>query len=115
MSEKIANLFLFINAGVIDEIGIVWHDRSGPDDEKISFLQFSAEHDVLHCKRHKVKYRQKLTHIAFMRLGFMCKQMEIMEKVVFSNYDFCPDEPLMVLTCLIDGKIKIDAVTGPPC
>lgn len=39
MTEKIVNLFLYINDEIIREIGAQWHDHAGTDEEKMSFLQ----------------------------------------------------------------------------
>lgn len=124
MTEKIVNLFLFIFDDEIKSVGARWRDAKGTDEEKIILLQDNLERDMKKCTRHKVpsKYmvvydnghweKNALTYTSFRDLMTTSRKMEFLEDVVFRHYKFCPASPLMVLTPVVDGKIKIDECTS---
>lgn len=125
MSEKVVNLFLFINDGLIREIGATWHDAKGSDDVKLLFLQSKVEDDWRGSRRHPVPgwcsaVRQDgviekscVSYEGFRQLAGSGQQMKILE-AVFSQYKFAPENPLMVVTPVVDGVVKIEAVIGAP-
>ncbi len=130
VKEQIVNLFLYIDTkmledgtGVIRQIGATWHEREGTDAEKLAFLQSQVAADFPKARRYPLPTwcvlvpandRAKkglLSYPAFQKLVGIGKHMEIFEDAVFKHCPQAPREPLMVLTCIVDGKVKIEAST----
>lgn len=122
MKEPICNLFLFVNDDVIREIGVVWHNRDGNDAQKIKFLQEQVKADSEKATRHflpstcKMVLADKTVHGAISYPSFVMLQrqgtvMVLLEQTIFTHYKFTPKDPLMVMTCVVNGEIKIDVQT----
>ncbi len=130
MKEQIVNLFLFIDTkmladgtGVIRQLGASWHEREGTDAEKVAFLESRVEADFPKAKRYPLPQwcvlvplneRPKkglLSYPSFVQLTGMGKHMEIFEDAIFKHCPQAPREPLMVMTCIVDCKPKIEAST----
>lgn len=124
MKEKIVNLFMFVNGGIIRKIGAVWYDKGGSDETKILFLQSRVNDDWRGARRHKLldsimmvrdgkEERGAISYDAYVQLAGTGKQMEVLESV-FMHYPFAPRDPLLVITPIVDGQVRIEAVVGPP-
>lgn len=106
MSEKILNLYLVIEQGVIEEFRAYSYEADGTDDEKISLLKKNAANDFSSSFKFdapvsnsgkKMKYKQ------FSKLEKQGKQFLLFEEI-FQKFQV-PDSPLICLTPVVDGKI----------
>jgi len=106
MTEKILNLYLVINDGIIEEFRACSYEAGGSDEEKISFLKEKAIRDFpssfkfdppISNSGKKMKYKQ------FTRLEKQGKQFLLFEEI-FRKFQV-PDSPLVCLTPVVDGKV----------
>ena len=106
MSEKILNLYLVIDNGIIEEFRACSYEVAGSDEEKISFLKKNAANDFLSSFKFdppvsnsgkQMKYKQ------FSRLEKQGKQFLLFEEI-FQKFQV-PDSPLICLTPVVDGEI----------
>ena len=51
MVERICNLFLFVEQGIIVGIGVRCHEVEGDDDTKLEYLKSHALDDLRDCER----------------------------------------------------------------
>ena len=58
MKEQVFNLFYFVKAGFIEEIGVVARLLDGTDAEKAALLQSLVETDYKICQRFPVPRRR---------------------------------------------------------
>jgi hypothetical protein len=120
MKETILNLFLFAEDNVITELGAVDHCIDGTDQKKIFFLQCQVTNDFGKSKRFAIPSRFSRSDLhdhsaglpqekynAMMRYG---SHLELFEEI-FQSFSLS-DEPLVVITPVVNGKVVIDAVTG---
>ena len=120
MKETILNLFLFAERDVITELGAVAHCIDGTDQEKLLFLQCQVANDFGKSKRFFIPSKYSHSNIdghlailskekynAMMRCG---SHLELFEEI-FQSFNL-PDEPLVVITTVVNGQVVIDAVTG---
>lgn len=113
MKEKIVNLFLFVNGGIIREIGVKWHERAGSDAAKIRFLQSMVDQDWKDAYCHLIPFGA-ISYERWLELGTQQRQIQVLEETVFRHYKFAPKHPLMAITAIVDGKPRIDGIVGPP-
>jgi len=106
MKEKILNLYLVIQNGLIEEFRAGCYEADGSDEEKISFLKQRAAADYASSFKFdppisnsgkKMKYNQ------FARLEKQGKQFLLFEEI-FQKFQV-PDSPLICLTPVVDGKV----------
>lgn len=120
MTEPTFNLFLFISDEVITGIGATVRKQSGTDTEKLRCLQDSVADDCRVCKRYQVPARyvmvrdgrahqRRIGYVAFKQLASIGRQIEFFEEV-FQDLG-APQNPLMVVTPVVDGHPRIDDVT----
>jgi hypothetical protein len=79
MKEQVFNLFYFVKAGFIEQLGVVTHQLDGTDAEKEALLQSLVETDYKKCQRFRVPIRtnpsgtalpmSEESYTALMRLG----------------------------------------------
>ena len=117
--EMVFNLFLFINDGVIREIGVLSYEISGDDESKLHFLQNKVL-DWKHSRRRELPHscilvqpgkqnqHRAITYATFVKLGEIGMQMLLLEETIFKHYPDCRRDPLMVITAIVDGEIRID-------
>ncbi len=123
MKEPIANIFLFVTGKIIREIGAIWHRRSGTDEEKISFLQSKVYDDYRVVSKRRMPESCILVHAdgrkeagaisyeTFKKLaGINNKMMEVLEDAIFSHCHNIPRNPVIVITPIVDGVVRIDGV-----
>ena len=118
-SEKIFNLFLFVDGELITKLGGVCHEKSGSDRDKLSFLQANVNDDLPNAIDFSVPGRYQLAtssglkpglrYEGYMRLAELGKRLEVFEEI-FAHFNGPPD-PLSCITPIVDGKPKIEAVT----
>lgn len=122
MKERIFNLFLYVTDNVIQEIGATVYEREGHDREKLSFLQSRVDEDHKTARRFQLpdwcfmnagggRYvRRRISYPSFLILQSVGQHMRILDGV-FAALDG-PREPLMVITPVVDGKPKIEAIVN---
>ncbi len=127
MTERIFNLYLFIQSGltasgIIQELGARMHERSGTDADKIAFLQKQAAEDLAEVQRFPVPARYVLVAInsaatqagldyrGYEKLVQGGRHLEVFEEV-FQAMD-APADPLICITPVVDGNIRIQAFQG---
>lgn len=118
MTEKIFNLFLFIENGIVHKLGAVCHRMSGSDQEKTDFLRSQAETDLAGAKLHPVPERYILLTDDTSELGKIRYQSYAEEAAqLFGPYDIFEEilvefrAPRNLLACISpveDGKICFD-------
>lgn len=106
MTEKILNLYIVIDHGIIEEFRACSYEAGGSDEEKISFLKKNAAQDFLSSFKFdppvsnsgkKMKYKQ------FARLEQQGKQFLLFEEI-FQKFNV-PQNPLVCVTPVVDGKV----------
>ncbi len=118
--EKTFNLFLFVDGDVIGQLGACRHDLEGSDQQKLSFLQARVEADLAAATRFSLPDNYKLVlpdgtttsglrYQSYLQLSQMGKHIELFEEI-FVHFE-APDNPLMCITPVVDGKLGFDAVT----
>ena len=118
-SEKIFNLFLFVDGELITKLGGVCHEKSGSDRDKLSFLQANVNDDLPKAIEFPVPGRYQLMtssglkpglrYEGYTKLGELGKHLDVFEEI-FAHFNGPPD-PLSCITPIVDGKPKIEAVT----
>ena len=125
MTERIFNLYLFIESGltlsgVIRELGATVHEQSGTDADKIAFLQKQATADLTEARRFAVPERYVLVAVnsdatrngldyrGYERLVQGGRYLELFEEV-FEAMN-ASDDPLICITPVVDGKVQIKAI-----
>lgn len=106
MAEKILNLYLVINEGIIDEFRAFAYEAGGSDDEKISFLKTNAIRDFPSSYKFDPPISnsgKKMTYKQFTRLEKQGKQFLLFEEI-FKKFQV-PTAPLVCLTPVVDGKV----------
>jgi hypothetical protein len=122
MTERIFNLFLWIENNYIVEIGAKYHEQKGSDKQKLKFLQNQAEKDINSAKRfevpsryvlidtsdNQIQQKNAMRYESYLQLSNMGRHLEVFEEI-FEHYN-APDNPLVCITPIIDGKPKIDKI-----
>lgn len=116
-TEIIFNIFPICNKGLISSIGYRFHEKSGSDEEKISFLLSRIELDAKELKYIKTPENYKviiqngteinaLTHERFFNLLKNGQEGMLYEPI----FQLCEasESPLSVTTMIIDGEIKAE-------
>src|SRR5690348_13370413 len=107
MTEAAYNLFLYVQGGIVKQLGIATHLLEGTDQEKVAALQVLVNEDYKTAKKMNVKegfdYRQ---YEEMMRLG---RQLQMFEPL-FRECN-APINPLVVITPIEDEHPRILALT----
>lgn len=117
MNERLFNLFVFVDDGIIRELGAATHDRAGTDQEKLKFLQAQVSTDFSATRRFPVPSRYILVkpgaaddaglqYRAFQALTQSGRHLEVFEEV-FAALEG-PDNPLFCITPVVNGEPKAD-------
>jgi hypothetical protein len=120
-TEKTFNLFLFVDGDPIIQLGACCHEQEGSDRQKLSFLQSRVEADLPGAERFPIPDRYKLVrpggtgttglrYQSYLDLSRLGKHLELFEEV-FVHFG-APNNPLMCITPVVDGKPRVDTVTG---
>jgi hypothetical protein len=114
MGEQVFNLFYFVRADLIEELGAVAHEADGTDEEKATFLRSLVNIDYKTCRRFPVPQRTSASarvpmsvesYNALLRVG---RNLELFEEI-FHHLD-AGATPLHCVTGIVDGKPKIDVI-----
>lgn len=115
MKEQIFNLFYFVKADIIEELGATVHQADGSDEEKLAVLQSLVDTDYKTCRRFPVTRRRTSSgadlpvsvqsYGALMRLG---RHLELFEDVFDCLHTSAT--PFCCVTPIVDGKPRIDAI-----
>ena len=119
MNEKIFNLFIYTNGDVIDQIGFVVHEMDGSDEEKITYLRDSVDHDYKIAEKAVVKScsfgtsNGEFKYSSYLAMARAGRSLEVFEEI-FSNYG-ANEAPLSCITPIVNGKPEIDIMSdhGP--
>lgn len=115
MGEQVFNLFYFVRADIIEELGAVAHEADGTDEQKVTLLQSLVNTDYKTCRRFQVPQRKGSagarvpmsleSYSALFRVG---RNLELFEEI-FDDLD-AGEAPLHCVTGIVDGKPKIDVI-----
>ena len=115
MKEQVFNLFYFVKAGFIEEIGVVARLLDGTDAEKAALLQSLVETDYKICQRFPVPRRRNSPRTAlpmsvdsYRALERLGRHRELFDEI-FAQCDAGPN-PLCCITPIVDGKPKIELI-----
>lgn len=124
MKEWCVNIYLiaktFKGLAIIGGVGSTWHERDGSEQDKVEFLQSQVENDRRKAKVYQLPERlvmvdvegtvreRMITYPSFQLLSQQ-EQMKVYEETVFKHFADCPQNPVIVVTPILDGKIKIEA------
>jgi hypothetical protein len=108
MRENVYNLFLYVERDVVVELGVVAHGMEGTDEEKTTLSRSHVPSDFVQAQRFQlrraVEWRE---YQGMMRLG---RHLELFEPALASVG--AQEHPLVVVTPIVNGAPRIDAVTG---
>ena len=117
MKEKVFNLFLYIDKGIITEIGVTTHEVTGSDEEKLALMKnavssgFEKNIRFLVPAKFKIfvngRTIQGIFYDTYMRICSMGAEIELFEEI-FEHY-YTPGMPLYWVTPIVDGVIVPDA------
>jgi hypothetical protein len=124
MKEPIFNIYIFVdsNSGLIEKIGARVHRKSGSDDNKLGFLKQNYKTDLKKAKRYEVPQRYELIDGAnslkssgllysrYIEIARLSNHFDIFEEI-FASHN-APKDPMVIITPVFDGEIKIDAVVS---
>jgi hypothetical protein len=106
VNEKILNIYLVIDNGVVVEFRAMAYEKEGGDDYKIKFLKGRAAKDFDKAYRFDApsdKDGSFMSYKKFARLEQRGRQFELFEEI-FSRFGV-PENPLICVTPVMDGKI----------
>lgn len=106
MFEKIANIWLIINNGLVVEFRALAYEMEGGDDNKIKFLKEKAREDfkaAFHFDAPKNKKEEYMTYRKFSSLEKQGMQYQLFDEI-FNKLEL-PERPLICVTPVQDGKI----------
>ena len=106
--ETVYNLFLYVEAQKVKELGIVAHELDGTEEEKLKILQSRVDDDCKAADRYQV--RGAFTWAEYCAMGRLGRDLETFEQM-FQDYN-APSNPLCAVTPIVDGSPRVDAVTG---
>jgi hypothetical protein len=122
VKERIANIFLYIQSEgrVIHSVGVRWHFRGGTDAQKLSFLRKRVKEDHPAARRHRLPEaymvvhedgrteKRRLTWEGWQECAGHGMHNRLLEDTVFCHYKDCPQNPLVCVTCVVDGVPRFD-------
>lgn len=107
MTETVYNLYLIINKKAVTNLGHILYEIDGTEEQKLKFLKEAASRDYKKSKLTKAPPGLTIEKCnAMARLG---TQLNLF-KHVFENHR--PEHPLAIITCVVDGEIKINYETS---
>lgn len=119
-TERIFNLFVFVEHGLISTYGAVCHKINGTEYYKFAYLQSRVEADVLESRRFPI--RKSLRHLDsatgilhegavspewFYRLASWGSHLPIFEEAFVAMN--APSDPLFCITPVVDGIVTVDS------
>lgn len=111
MRERIFNIFVFSNSGVITEYGLFFHKKSGSEEELLAFLRSRVSEDVKKCRRFPLPSPiSNENYVAIRRMN----QVVNMANEGLSLLR-APRNVLFCATVVIDGKIEVEGIDDLSC
>jgi hypothetical protein len=122
--ETVYNLYVILEEEFICALGVTPHVRSGPDGEKLRFLQENVRSDYEAARTFPVPARYEtavmgsdktkvagtITFEKYLRLSSDGQQLDIFEELFRSIG--APPDPLVCITPVVDGVPRVDGVVG---
>ena len=110
MSEHAYNLFYFVRDGILQEIGAVENQFDGSDTEIGTKLRDAVSEDLLRARRFPLPTNfARITSEEYNTLERLGRQLEVFEPAFVALN--APQQPLVCITAVVDGKIEIDGTT----
>lgn len=116
--EPIFNLYFIIEGGVIRGRAAVCHERSGTDEQKLGYLDLRCHVDAANAKRYPVpKGWMFVDENGKQSPGLSWESYQTTLSQVYGDVRWfedifqafgAPQNPLMVITCIVDGKVVIE-------
>ncbi len=106
MEETILNIYLIINDGKVVEFKAKAYKKEGFDDEKIQFLKKNAKEDFKSAYVFEAPINKRSEFMAYNKFAKLEEQgmhYELFEEI-FTNFKV-PENPLICVTPVVDGKI----------
>lgn len=120
-TERIFNLFLFVEHGVITTYGATYHKMTGTENKKLAYLQLRVTQDVAASRRFSVPKSFELFNTAsgtrkfgaisidaFYELATSGRHLEMFEEA-FAAMN-APRDPLVCITPVVDGVVTVDGL-----
>ncbi|MBO9682331.1 MAG: hypothetical protein J7502_06635 [Flavisolibacter sp.] len=114
MHETVYNLFVYTTLDLITEVGLVSHDISGSDEEKINFLQARVDHDLQNATKFELpdsfqiringEIRQGIDYASYRDLCNQGYQLSIFQRTGI------PCDALVVITPVRNGAIYVEGI-----
>jgi hypothetical protein len=119
MQERVFNLFVFVASEYIGELGVVVHEIDGFDSDKLNFLRTVVESDAGAARRFAIplRYTRRLSDSVsvpglhssvFEQMIYGGRGLEVFEDVLDELN--APPSPLVCITHVVDGVVRIDKV-----
>jgi hypothetical protein len=119
LTEKIFNLFLFVESDVIVGLGARCRQADGSDREKLAFLQRQVKHDLQKAERFPVPKRYQVVfpdgrtgtgirYQSYQKLAMLQRHLDLFEEI-FTHFG-ASASPLMCFTPVVDDQPKIEGV-----
>lgn len=106
MNELIFNIYLVIEKGTIKFFRVQVYEREGTDEEKISFLKSRVHEDFESSYRFrppKDRFGRDMSYNHFAKLAKRNQEFMVFEEI-FREFE-APEQPLILVTPYIDGKL----------
>ncbi len=106
MIEKILNIYLIIENGLVIQFKAKAYERSGEDENKIEFLKARAKLDFTDADLFDAPYNDKgefMSYRKFSKLERRGMQFKLFEEIF--SYLIVPQIPLICVTPIEDGNI----------
>ncbi|MCF8242365.1 MAG: hypothetical protein K9J16_13355 [Melioribacteraceae bacterium] len=109
MNEKILNIYLVINDGIVTAFRAKSYEMDGDDYDKIEFLKSRAVHDFENTFQFEAptnKHGKFMQYKKFARLEQQGMHFQLFEEI-FTKFRV-PENPLICVTPVVDGEIYSD-------
>jgi hypothetical protein len=124
MKEPIFNIYLFVNSShdLIEKIGATVYRKNGSDNKKLDFLKKNFRTDLEKAELYNVPARYELVDGAnslkssgllysrYLEIAGLSNHFDVFEDI-FASHN-APKDPMVIITPVFDGEIKIDAVVS---
>lgn len=118
--EQIYNLFYYSKNDIITNVGAIAYKQGGSDDDKINFLKSKVESDYKIAQifdlpdkfliQHEEKVIKGIDQVSYFNICSQGFANSIFENIFI--YFNASDDPLVVITPIQDGNIRIDDITS---
>lgn len=120
-TERIFNLFLFVEHGLIANYGAKYHKMTGTERHKLAYLQSRVEDDVLQSRRFPIPKFFVLVDSATGTRREGAIHLDLLQELVAGGRNLAifeeafeamnaPRDPLFCITPVVDGIVTVDGV-----